>query len=84
MSQWRIARDCGEWFISEISDSWGGGQSFDTEAEAIEELRRIQLRAVLSAEQDLEIAKNRLVEKQRALASPPRVSRMATEKRSNG
>lgn len=76
MSKWRVAYDGGEWFLSEIGDQWGGLESFATEAEALEELRRTQLRGVLSAESDLKIAKQRLAEKRKQLADPPRISRM--------
>ncbi len=77
MSKWRVAIDCGRWFLSEIGDQWGGGESFATEAEALEELRRIQFRAVEIAESDLKIAKQRLADKRQQLADPPRVSRMS-------
>lgn len=73
MSKWKIAIGDGEWFLSEVAD-WCGGETFMTEPEALEELRRVQLRAVLSAESDLKIAKRRLTENQRRLADPPRVS----------
>ena len=76
MSKWRVAIDCGEWFLSEIADQWGGGEAFATEGEALEELRRVQLRAVVSAESDLGIAKRRLATLRERLAGPPRVSRM--------
>lgn len=76
MSKWRVAIDCGRWFLSEIGDQWGGGESFATEAAALEELRRIQFRAVESAESGLKIAKQRLVDARQELANPPKVSRM--------
>lgn len=76
MSKWRVGIDCGEWFLSEIADQWGGGEAFATEAEALEELRRVQLRGVLAAESDLKIVKARLIEARKRLAGPPRISRM--------
>lgn len=82
MSKWRVGYDCGEWFVSEIGDQWGSFDSFATEAEAVEELRRVQFRAVETAEEALSFAKRKLAEKQATLAAPPRVHRMAPEKRS--
>lgn len=76
MSKWRVGIDCGKWFLSEIGDQWGGGESFDTEAQALEELRRVQFRAVECAESGLKIAKQRLADARQQLADPPRVSRM--------
>jgi hypothetical protein len=76
MSKWRISIDCGKYSVSEIGDRWGGGESFATEAAAVDELRRIQHRAVQIAESDLKIVKQRLVEKREQLAAPPRIRRM--------
>lgn len=82
MSKWRVAYDCGEFFVSEIADEWGSFDSFDTEAEAIAELRRVQTRGLISAEEGLRIAEEKLAKKRLALASPPRVNHMTSQRHS--
>ena len=81
MSAWRIWRDCGEWLVSEISHVWANWESFATEEAAVEELRRLQARDVMSAEGDVRVAKERLKHFREVLAAPPNVSKLlkATE-----
>ena len=80
MSAWRIWRD-GEWLVSEIGDNWAGADAFATEAEAVEELRRLQMRDLLSAEADLEMIKAKIEKYRARLKARPKVSRMATQRR---
>lgn len=76
MSAWKIWRDCGEWFVSEIGELYVNCETFATESEAVVELRRLQMNDVLAAERDVEIANARLQEKRQRLAAPPKVRRM--------
>lgn len=77
MSRWRVSRDMGEWFVSEVSDYFGGVGTFATEAAAVEELRRIQVCEVESEETDVAMANQRLRKALQALKDPPKVTRMS-------
>lgn len=70
---WKVWHDLGEWSVYEAADEWGG---FATEAEAIDELRRLQTNELVAAEKGLRISKKRVANKWRALTEPPKVRRM--------
>ena len=81
MSAWQIWRD-GEWLVSEIGDNWARGDTFATEEEAVEELRRLQMHDLLSAETDLKMIKEKIEKYRTRLKAAPKVSRLATPRRS--
>lgn len=81
MSAWRICRD-GEWLVSEIGDNWAGADAFATEAEAVEELRRLQTRDLFLAEADLMMIEAKIEKYRARLKAAPKVSCMATPRRS--
>src|SRR5688572_13627055 len=76
MSKFRVGRDLGRWFVHEISDSGAGCDAHNTEAKAVEELRRLQTNELLSAEADLALAKERIKRKRAFLEAAPEIKRM--------
>lgn len=76
MTAWKIWRDGGEWFVSEISETYANWESFATEAEAVDELRRLQTDDVLAAQKAVSLEIEKLRRKREILRAAPKVHRM--------